>query len=81
MYLGPFLSGHLGFRNEVLEPRVRKFIPDHGRIDLAVKEHLDKLLAVWCALDNGGILIFRNVRVFERDPFDLVQIDAHELSR
>ena len=75
VFFGPFLSGHFGIRNEVPQSWIWEFISDHSRIDFPVEEHLDEILAGRRALDDRGISIFRDMRFFKCNPFDLVKID------
>src|SRR3954452_4224167 len=66
-----------GFRGRIGEQRpqlgiVRGLTKDD--VELAVEQHLKYLLVLRRAL--GGVDIFGDMRVFERDPADLVEVDA-----
>ena len=68
---GLFLSDNVG--KQRLQVRMVGFLAEH-RIELAVDQHLDDLLARRRAL--GRVREFGDMRVLERDPVDRIEIDA-----
>ena len=68
---GLFLSDNVG--KQRLQVRMIGFLAEH-RIELAVDQHLDDLLARRRAL--GRVREFGDMRVLERDPVDRIEIDA-----
>ena len=69
----PALRLGLRIAEQRFHARVVRRFAEH-RIEFAVEQHRHDLLSRGRAL--GGVLVFRHVRILERDPVDAVEIDA-----
>jgi hypothetical protein len=66
--LRPPLRRGFAIRNQMLQARVRQLVAHHRRVDFAVQQHLDEVLAGRRALDGRRIAILGDVGILEGDP-------------
>src|SRR5271170_1724977 len=73
----PFLGCRIRIWNEGANPRItRHVIAENRSRNLTCEHHLIKLLAWWNPVAIRWILVFGQMRLVNRQPGHLVQIDA-----